>query len=187
MSEGEYRAEQIRRSHQAAKKAIEDAIASRIPSHYLRDDCTVVDFAPSLPFLILVGPTGTGKTTTAAGLLARTARARYMFPHFLRAPDVSAEASSFRFDHDELKAFVGRISRYVLLLVDDFGAEDQRAVSMGDSREFALSVWWSILEQRGTQDRLTIITTNVPVADWHKHFGGRIEARLHRHGKVLEL
>jgi DNA replication protein DnaC len=117
---------------------------------------------PVPPLLLLVGPTGTGKTWQAWGALRDLGRQH----------QAVKGAGLHRLDRDEL----GELATCGVLLLDDLGAR----TSPG-----ALASALELIDLRLDDRRLTIVTTNASFADL-----GQIEPRLASRlasGKVVKL
>lgn len=123
-------------------------------------------------FLVLMGSPGCGKTVGACyaakkALDSRTSTA------FLRA----MEGASLGMFGDDSKSKVRQLTSVGLLVLDDLGIEP-----MND-------VWRALLENvidaRYANERRTVITTNLAVADVRPRYGERIADRLRHAGTAV--
>ena len=117
---------------------------------------------PSSSLLVLVGPTGTGKTWQAWGALRALGREH----------QAVKGSGLHRLDREELRTLV----TCGVLLLDDLGAR----TSPG-----ALASALELIDLRGDERRLTIVTTNASFADL-----GQMEPRLASRlaaGKIVKL
>lgn len=132
---------------------------------------------PQTRTLWLIGPTGTGKTHAAisAGYAAAAAavHARYVsqldYLRMLR-PGGSDEPNRVR----------ERYATTSLLILDDFGAET------GDASQFVRQELLSLLDDRLSEGRRQIITTNAGAEELADTFGDRIMSRLRADAAVLK-
>ena len=110
--------------------------------------------------LILTGPTGTGKSWLASALGHKSCRDNRQVL-YQRVPKLFADLVLGRGDgrHSRLLRSLGRAD---LLILDDFGLEPLDNAARHDMLE--------ILEERHDR-RSTIITSQVPVEQWHQLIG----------------
>lgn len=129
------------------------------------------------PSLLLVGPTGTGKTWQAYGALRRLTtthggdwlaiREADLFSNLRPRPDLNTAA--------ELK----RYRQADLLLIDDIGT--------AKTSEWTEGITYDLIDDRWREARLSIFTTNVRPADLREILGDRIASRLSQICTVVVL
>jgi DNA replication protein DnaC len=110
--------------------------------------------------LLICGPTGVGKTFLACAL----AQAAIRHGHsalYLRAPRMFDELAIARAD-GRLARLMASWARVDVLLIDDFLIRPLSADQAADLLE--------IVEDR-TQQRSTILTSQLPIANWHEALG----------------
>jgi DNA replication protein DnaC len=110
--------------------------------------------------VIIVGPTGIGKTYIACALGNAAARSGYTVL-YLRATRLFETLQQSRGDGSHLKA-LSRLSRVQLLIIDDFLLTPLSDIERRDMLE--------IIEDR-YQTGATVITSQCPVGDWHPNIG----------------
>jgi hypothetical protein len=139
-------------------------------------------FDERLPFVVLLGDAGVGKSVTAFDLLLR-----YMFDdgggfewinvtNLLRRIRASFSKNS-RKENEEV--IINNIIRRDLVVLDDLGAEHVT--------DFGVSTVYTILNDRGERNARTIITSNLSLDKIAEKLDGRIASRLSRYGKVIEI
>lgn len=147
------------------------AAANPKPSEAL--DATQQWFASGKCWLVLLGGTGTGKTTAAAWALGRvlkqheTAEAR------------TASRLSRMSGFDEGARELERLSQASLLVVDDIGAEAQTAWGQGLLSE--------LLDSRHQGFKKTILTSNLGQEAFKQRVGERMVDRIREDGRVVSL
>ena len=122
---------------------------------------------------IFTGPPGTGKSTAAA-LLARAAIERGHSAHMGNIGRVSALVRA-RYDGEEgwsEAQAIRWLSSPDLLVLDDLGA--------GETREgtHEVKILYLALEERQANDRITVVTTNLPEDHLRDRLGERVMNRL---------
>ena len=141
-----------------------------------------VEFDPILPFLTILGATGTWKSHAAYELVIREAGRIFKFPHKENCADVISQVRcSWRGqegDETERK-IIQRIGKYPLLLLDDMGAEKINDTS--------ISALYLILDMRYERKLRTVVTSNLTMAQIAERIDDRIASRLERAGKVVTL
>jgi DNA replication protein DnaC len=110
--------------------------------------------------VIIVGPTGIGKTYIACALGNAAARSGYTVL-YLRATRLFETLQQSRGDGSHLKA-LSRLNRVQLLIIDDFLLTPLSDIERRDMLE--------IIEDR-YQTGATVITSQCPVGDWHPNIG----------------
>jgi len=110
--------------------------------------------------IFVVGPTGCGKSYLASALAHKACRDGYLV-FYARATALFRDLALARAD-GSLRSLLGRLSRVDVLVVDDWA---MAPLAENERRDF-----WEICEER-YQTRSTILTSQVPVANWHEQIG----------------
>ena len=111
--------------------------------------------------VLITGPSGAGKSYLAQALGLHACRSGYSV-QYLRLPTLLAQFVQARAQgtYDRL---LKRLSRLALLVIDDFGLATLNEPERQDLLE-------AIEERYGTG--ATLVTSQLPVADWHEYLGG---------------
>lgn len=110
--------------------------------------------------VIIVGPTGTGKTYLSCALAQRACR-EGLSSFYLRAPALYRTLAMARADGSYARA-LARLARISLLVLDDLGLA---ALSDQERRDLL-----EVIEDRHGSGS-TIITSQLPVEHWHEAIG----------------
>jgi DNA replication protein DnaC len=110
--------------------------------------------------ILIVGPTGVGKTFVACAL-AQAALRRGHTALYLRAPRLLDDLAIARVD-GRLARLMAAFARVEVLLIDDFGLRPLAA-------EQAAALLEVVEDRAGL--RSTIVTSQLPVAQWHEALG----------------
>ena len=122
-----------------------------------------------LEILVLAGPPGCGKTTAAAWAVTQHGRALMV--------DVARLARTNRYDEGQM----GRLETVALLVIDDLGME-----AVHDRSTFPALVD-GLVNARYAGARKTIVTTNLPAAEFRSAYGERIVDRIRECGRYVEI
>jgi DNA replication protein DnaC len=110
--------------------------------------------------IFIIGPTGVGKSYLACALAHKACRDGYSV-FYSRAASLFRDLAIARAD-GSLRGVLARLSRADVLIVDDWA---MARLSEDERRDF-----WEICEER-YQQRSTILTSQVPVSQWHEQIG----------------
>ena len=110
--------------------------------------------------VFIVGPTGVGKSYLASALAPKACRDGYLV-FYIRAAALFRDLALARAD-GSLRNLLARLSRVDVLVIDDW--------AMAPLQETERRDFWEICEER-YQTRSTILTSQVPVAQWHEQIG----------------
>lgn len=131
-----------------------------------------LDFIARGENIVLVGPTGVGKTGVASGLLLKALENGYR-ALFLRAQDLFDEMYASLADRSSRK-LLNRLARVDLLLIDEMGYLNLRPEQT--------NIFFKLMEERYSLRRPTIVTTNLDYDEWHNFLGNKalVDALLSR-------
>jgi len=130
-----------------------------------------LDFIPRAENLVLIGPTGVGKTGLATGLLLKALQNGYR-GQFVRAQDLFDDMYASLADRSSRK-LLNRLARLDLLVIDEMGYLNLKPEQS--------NIFFKLMEERYRR-RATVITTNLDYEEWHHFLGQRpmVEALLSR-------
>lgn len=140
-----------------------------------------LDFVPRAENIVLIGPTGVGKTGLASGLLLKALENGYR-GQFVRAQDLFDDMYASLADRSSRK-LINRLARLDLLVIDEMGYLNLKPEQT--------NIFFKLMEERYNR-RATIITTNLDYDEWHHFLGQRpmVEAllsRLRHHCHTLRI
>ena len=110
--------------------------------------------------VLIVGPTGVGKTYLACALAVSAIRAGHS-ALYLRTPRALTELATARLD-GRLRRLLAAWARIDVLVLDDFAMQPLTDAQAADLLE--------VIEDRSDLHS-TIVTSQLPVALWHEHLG----------------
>jgi len=166
----------------------------RVPKLYLsarREQIDAATWQSVQPFLAgkslyLWGPTGSGKTHLAIALMREDWIAKpSRRPVFVKAPMMLLEIRKAfstppsEQTGDSEQAIINRYSTADLLVVDDIGTE-----KVSDWAIQTLSV---IIDQRYSEMRRTLVTSNLSLEDLSNRIGDRTASRLYGMSAIVKL
>lgn len=130
-----------------------------------------LDFIPRAENIVLIGPTGVGKTGLASALLLKALQNGYR-GRFIRAQDLFDEMYASLADRSTRK-LLNTMARLDVLVVDEMGYLNLRPEQT--------NIFFKLMEERYNR-RATIITTNLGYDEWHQFLGNpaMVEALLSR-------
>ena len=130
-----------------------------------------LEFIARAENIVLLGPTGVGKTGLGCGLVLKALENGYRC-QFVRAQDLFDEMYASLADRST-RQLLKRLARLDLLLIDEFGYLNLKPEQS--------NIFFKLMEERYHRHS-TIITTNLEYDEWHNFLGNRpmVEALLSR-------
>jgi DNA replication protein DnaC len=130
-----------------------------------------LEFIAKAENIVMVGPTGVGKTGLSCGLLLKALENGYRC-QFIRAQDLFDEMYASLADRST-RQLLKRLARLDVLLIDEFGYLNLKPEQS--------NIFFKLMEER-YRHHATIITTNLDYDEWPNFLGNRpmVEALLSR-------
>jgi DNA replication protein DnaC len=130
-----------------------------------------LDFVAKAENLVLIGPTGVGKTGLASGLLLKALENGYRC-QFIRAQDLFDQMYASLADRSS-RQLLNRLSRLDVLLIDELGYLTLKPEQS--------NIFFKLMEERYHRHS-TIITTNLSYEEWSSFLGNptMVDALLSR-------
>jgi DNA replication protein DnaC len=130
-----------------------------------------LDFVAKAENIVLIGPTGVGKTGLASGLLLKALQSGYR-GRFIRAQDLFDEMYASLADRST-RRLLSYLSRLDVLLIDEMGYLNLKAEQT--------NIFFKLMEERYRR-HATIISTNLDYEEWHNFLGSKalVDALLSR-------
>jgi DNA replication protein DnaC len=144
----------------ACVEDIDYRAARGLDRHLMRSLATDSTWVAHHEHIFILGPTGVGKSYLACALAHKACRDGYSVL-YSRAASLFRDLAIARAD-GSLRNLLARLSRVEVLIVDDWA---MARLSENERRDF-----WEICEER-YQRRSTILTSQVPVSQWHEQIG----------------
>jgi DNA replication protein DnaC len=130
-----------------------------------------LEFIAKAENIVLMGPTGIGKTGLACGVLLKALENGYRC-QFIRAQDLFDEMYASLADRST-RQLLKRLARLDVLLIDEFGYLNLKPEQS--------NIFFKLMEERYHR-HATILTTNLDYEEWHNFLGAKpmVEALLSR-------
>ena len=153
-----------------------DGVSPREVMSLVYDTCRAwaANFSKSSPSLVFRGGPGLGKTFLSA-CIARELAEKGHSVAYESAPKALGEFETRRFSRDtaEAEAAAEKVDEYLscdLMILDDLGTEM--------TTSFTVSALYQLVNTRLTENRQTIISTNLSDEEIARRYGGQIASRL---------
>lgn len=130
-----------------------------------------LDFIGKAENIVLIGPTGVGKTGLASGLLLKALQSGHR-GLFVRAQDLFDEMYASLADRSSRK-LIDRLARVDVLVIDEMGYLNLKPEQT--------NIFFKLMEERYRR-KATVITTNLDYEEWHNFLGNKalVDALLSR-------
>jgi len=130
-----------------------------------------LDFIGKAENIVLIGPTGVGKTGLATGILLKALQSGYR-GRFLRAQDLFDDMYASLADRSSRK-LLNALARLDVLVIDEMGYLNLHPEQT--------NIFFKLMEERYSR-RPTIMTTNLDYSEWANFLGNKalVDALLNR-------
>lgn len=137
--------------------------------------------------LVLVGTTGTGKTSLAMLAFKRLSEAGYTckFQEYTRLIEAVQRTYDNSYTGDSAYDVIDKLCNVPVLFIDDLGEKTPNGVEPA-SRDRA-EIIYKVLGDREAKQKPTLITTNLNSDERVKHFGDRIASRINGMCHIIKL
>jgi DNA replication protein DnaC len=140
-----------------------------------------LDFVPRAENIVMIGPTGVGKTGLSSAILLKALENGYR-GIFIKAQDLFDEMYTSLADHSS-RQLVNRLMNIDLLLIDEMGYLNLRPEQS--------NIFFKLMEERYRR-KSTIITTNLEYEEWYSFLGnkkmvGALLDRLRHHCHTITI
>lgn len=125
------------------------------------EQLATLDFVGQATNLVLIGPTGVGKTGLASGILLKALFAGRR-AQFVKAQDLFDDLFRSLADHSSRK-LLDRLVRVEVLLIDELGYLNLRPEQS--------NIFFKLMEERYVRKACTLITTNLEYDEWYGFLG----------------
>ena len=142
----------------ASIENINFSVANRTLDKSIILELASLKFVENANNIIFTGLTGTGKSYIAQALANKAMQKGYS-AFYIRVPRLMQYLGSIRGDEEYLK-YLQKLSRYKILILDDFGVSPLKANESRDLLE--------IIEDR-SKISSTIITSQLAIKEWHSY------------------
>jgi DNA replication protein DnaC len=125
------------------------------------EQLATLDFVAQATNLVFVGPTGTGKTGLASGILLKALFAGRR-GQFVKAQDLFDDLFRSLADHSSRK-LLDHLMRVEVLLIDELGYLNLRPEQS--------NIFFKLMEERYIHHLCTLVTTNLDYEEWYGFLG----------------
>ncbi len=137
--------------------------------------------------LLMVGPTGTGKTTLAAIIFRKLVEQNKTVVWTDYTAFVKKIQATYNKDYSgpSDRVIIENVANAEMLILDDIGQKTGQIKAASDNR---IEIMYEIFAVREKRKLMTIITSNLTVEELYVHFGQRVVSRMRGlcHGVAIE-